>query len=50
VYERLLAEGVRLSRINVRHLRAVAHLDVTRAQIEEAAAVLARVIGNRGPR
>jgi threonine aldolase len=49
VHQRMADRGVRLSRINTRCLRAVTHLDVSLAQVEEAAEILGQVIGNRGP-
>ena len=37
---RLAARGVRLSGVGARRVRAVTHLDVTRAQVEEAADIV----------
>jgi threonine aldolase len=44
VSERLLARGVRVGAENASRLRAVTHLDVDRAGVEEAAAALAAVV------
>jgi threonine aldolase len=44
VHQRLLAHGVRIGE-NARHrMRAVTHLDVSRAQVERAVDVLAEVV------
>ncbi len=43
--EKLIASGVRLSITGPAQLRAVTHLDVSRAQIEEALAVFEKVAG-----
>lgn len=40
---RLLEQGVRLSPVGAAKVRAVTHLDVTRAQVEEAAAIVRQV-------
>jgi len=39
------AQGLAINASGPRRLRAVTHLDVTRAQVEEAAKILARVLG-----
>ena len=44
VVERAAARGVRLSAVGARVVRAVTHLDVTRAECEDAGAVLADVL------
>jgi len=45
VAQRLLAEGVRIGAVSSRRMRAVTHLDVDTVGVEEAARVLARVLG-----
>ncbi|MGF1608675.1 MAG: threonine aldolase family protein [Kiloniellales bacterium] len=42
--KRLLAEGVRIGAMGPRLLRAVTHLDVTRAEVEEAAGAIERML------
>lgn len=42
---RLSAAGVKVSRFGPRRLRVVTHLDVTRADVERAAEIMARVLG-----
>ncbi|MXW51147.1 MAG: low specificity L-threonine aldolase, partial [Gammaproteobacteria bacterium] len=44
VADRLLAAGVRIGAINERRMRAVTHLDVDAAGVEEAARALAAVV------
>ncbi|RIA55270.1 threonine aldolase family protein [Dichotomicrobium thermohalophilum] len=41
----LAAKGIRLDAIDTQRLRAVTHLDVNRAQVEEAAAAVAEIMG-----
>ena len=43
--ERLLGHGVRIGAIDERRMRAVTHLDVDTAGVEEAAQVLRAVVG-----
>ena len=45
VNDRLLGHGVRIGENDRYRMRAVTHLDVSRAQIEEAAEVLADMVG-----
>ena len=47
VAERLESRGVRIGRIARYRMRAVTHLDVNRAQVEEAAKILGHVVAER---
>ena len=42
--ERLMAQGVRVSSTGVKTLRAVTHLDISRAQVEEALVIIRDVV------
>ena len=44
VNERLLARGVRIGDIDAARMRAVTHIDVDRAGVEEAASALREVV------
>ena len=45
VHDRLLAQGIRIGAFSASTMRAVTHLDVTRAQVEAAARALGEVLG-----
>ena len=46
IAEQLLTYGIRVGMINADQIRAVTHLDVDRAGVEEAAYTMSRIVQN----